>query len=56
MILKVKEQRGGSELGTWDSCVMVIIDAGRELLEIFAGRFIGNILKYDSKKNTFFLI
>lgn len=37
--------RGMAELGTENSWVMMIIDAGRELLEIFVGRFIGNIFK-----------
>lgn len=36
------KRRGGAEFGTWDSWVMMSINAGRELLEIFVGRFIGN--------------
>lgn len=35
--------RRGAELGTWDSWVIMIIDAGREFFEIFVGRFMGNI-------------
>lgn len=32
---KGAEGRGEGELGTWDSWVMMTVDVGRELLEIF---------------------
>lgn len=45
-----KREEGRAELVTWNSWVMMTVDAGRELLEIFVEKILGNILKCERIK------